>query len=63
MREYFDLELKALNDKLIEMGALVEGAIKNTITIITTANTINLKHQELLKKKSIRWREKYKTIV
>lgn len=50
MREYFDLELKALNDKLIEMGALVEGAIKNTITIITTANTINLKHQELLKK-------------
>lgn len=28
MREYFDLELKALNDKLIEMGALVEGAIK-----------------------------------
>ena len=29
MREYFDLELKALNDKLIEMGALVEGAIKN----------------------------------
>ena len=35
MREYFDLELKALNDKLIEMGALVEGAIKNTITIIT----------------------------
>ena len=35
MREYFDLELKALNDKLIEMGDLVEGAIKNTITIIT----------------------------
>ncbi len=34
MREYFDLELNDLNNKLIEMSALVERAIKNTIVII-----------------------------
>ncbi len=34
MREYFDFELKTLNDMLIEMGTLVESAIKNTIYII-----------------------------
>lgn len=34
MREYFDFELKTLNDMLIEMGTLVESAIKNTIFII-----------------------------
>lgn len=63
MREYFDLELKALNDKLIEMGALVEGAIKNTINIITNGEYDKLETSRIIEEKSIRWREKYKTIV
>lgn len=63
MREYFDLELKALNDKLIEMGALVEGAIKNTINIITNGEYDKLETSRMIEEKSIRWREKYKTIV
>ena len=51
MREYFDLELKALNDKLIEMGALVEGAIKNTITIITNGEYDKLETSRNIKEK------------
>lgn len=34
MREYFDKELTQLNDSLIEMGSLVEQAIKNTMKMI-----------------------------
>ena len=34
MREYFDKELTQLNDRLIEMGGLVEQAIKNTMKMI-----------------------------
>ena len=34
MREYFDKELTQLNDSLIEMGGLVEQAIKNTMKMI-----------------------------
>ena len=51
MREYFDLELKALNDKLIEMGALVESAIKNTITIITNGEYDKLKTSRIIEEK------------
>lgn len=51
MREYFDLELKALNDKLIEMGALVEGAIKNTITIITNGEYDKLETSRMIEEK------------
>lgn len=51
MREYFDLELKALNDKLIEMGALVEGAIKNTITIITNGEYDKLETSIIIEEK------------
>lgn len=51
MREYFDLELKALNDKLIEMGALVEGAIKNTITIITNGEYDKLETSRIIEGK------------
>lgn len=51
MKEYFDLELKALNDKLIEMGALVEGAIKNTITIITNGEYDKLETARIIEEK------------
>ena len=51
MREYFDLELKALNDKLIEMGALVEGAIKNTINIITNSEYDKLETSRMIEEK------------
>ena len=51
MREYFDLELKALNDKLIEMGALVEGALKNTITIITNGEYDKLETSRIIEEK------------
>ncbi len=34
MREYFDKELRELNNQLIEMGSLVEQAIKNTVGIL-----------------------------
>lgn len=51
MREYFDLELKALNDKLIEMGALVEGAITNTITIITNGEYDKLETSRIIEEK------------
>lgn len=51
MREYFDLELKALNDKFIEMGALVEGAIKNTITIITNGEYDKLETSRIIEEK------------
>lgn len=51
MREYFDLELKALNDKLIEMGAFVEGAIKNTITIITNGEYDKLETSRIIEEK------------
>lgn len=51
MREYFDLELKALNDKLIEMGVLVEGAIKNTITIITNGEYDKLETSRIIEEK------------
>ena len=51
MREYFDLELKSLNDKLIEMGALVEGAIKNTISIITNGYYDKLETARVIEEK------------
>lgn len=51
MREYFDLELKTLNDKLIEMGALVESAIKNTITIITNGEYDKLETARIIEEK------------
>lgn len=51
MREYFDLELKSLNDKLIEMGALVEGAIKNTISIITNGDYDKLETARVIEEK------------
>lgn len=51
MREYFDLELKSLNDKLIEMGALVEGAIKNTICIITNGDYNKLETARVIEEK------------
>lgn len=51
MREYFDLELKSLNDKLIEMGALVEGAIKNTICIITNGDYDKLETARVIEEK------------
>ena len=51
MRENFDLELKALNDKLIEMCALVEGAIKNTITIITNGEYDKLETSRIIEEK------------
>lgn len=51
MREYFDLELKTLNDKLIEMGALVESAIKNTITIITNGEYDKLETSRIIEEK------------
>lgn len=51
MREYFDLVLKALNDKLIEMGALVEGAIKNTINIITNGEYDKLETSRMIEEK------------
>lgn len=51
MREYFDLELKTLNDMLIEMGALVEGAIKNTITIITNGEYDKLETARIIEEK------------
>ncbi len=35
MREYFDKDLVQLNDQLIEMGSIVEQAIKNTLGMIT----------------------------
>ena len=51
MREYFDLELKAQNQKHIEMGALVEGAIKNTITIITNGEYDKLETSRIIEEK------------
>ncbi len=36
MREYFDKDLDKLNNQLIEMGSLVEKAIKNTVDVITS---------------------------
>ena len=42
MREYFDIELYKLNDQLIEMGGLVEQAIKNTIGMIINGNSDGL---------------------
>ena len=45
------MELKALNDKLIEMGALVEGAIKNTITIITNGEYDKLETSRIIEEK------------
>lgn len=43
MREYFDLELANLNNRLIGMGTLVEKAIKDAVEMITNGN------EELLK--------------
>ena len=51
MREYFDLELKSLQDKLIELGALVEGAIKNTINIITNGEYDKLETSRMIEEK------------
>lgn len=39
MREYFDIELTQLNNQLIEMGVLVEQAIKNTVGMIVGDNS------------------------
>lgn len=38
MRNRFDEELNSLNHQLIEMGALVEDAINNAVTALTTGN-------------------------
>lgn len=50
MREYFDNQLNELNEKLIEMGTLVEQAIKNTIKMIIDGDNSGLdearKHEE-----------------
>lgn len=50
MREYFDNQLTELNNKLIEMGTLVEQAIKNTIKMIIDGDNSGLedarKHEE-----------------
>ena len=40
MREYFDKELTQLNDSLIEMGGLVEQAIKNTMKMIVDGDDL-----------------------
>lgn len=42
MREYFDIELENLNNQLIEMGSLVEQAIKNTVGMIVCGNSYGL---------------------
>ena len=42
MREYFDIELENLNNQLIEMGSLVEQAIKNTVGMIVGGNSYGL---------------------
>ena len=45
MREYFDKELTQLNDSLIEMGGLVEQAIKNTMKMIVDGECDELPEQ------------------
>ena len=45
------MELKALNDNLIEMGALVEDEIKNTITIITNGEYDKLETSRIIEEK------------
>ena len=45
MREYFDKELTQLNDSLIEMGSLVEQAIKNTMKMIVDGECDELPEQ------------------
>ena len=45
MREYFDKELTQLNDSLIEMGGLVEQAIKNTMKMIVDGECDKLPEQ------------------
>ena len=45
MREYFDKELTQLNDSLIEMGGLVEQAIKNTMKMIVDGECDQLPEQ------------------
>lgn len=46
MREYFDKELSQLNDNLIEMGSLVEQAIKNTMSMILDGKNLLDKSKE-----------------
>lgn len=42
MRKYLDAEINSLNNQLIEMGSLVEKAIKNTVGMIVNGNTDGL---------------------
>lgn len=51
MREYFDNQLTALNNKLIEMGGLVEQAIKNTIKMIISGDESGLEEARMHEEK------------
>lgn len=39
MRDYYDKQLKKLNDAMIEMGAMIESVIEKAITALTTQDT------------------------
>ena len=51
MREYFDLQLVDLNNKLVGMGVLIEDAIENTIDIIVNKNYDKLEDARLIEEK------------
>ena len=51
MREYFDLQLIDLNNKLMGMGVLIEDAIENTIDIIVNKNYDKLEDSRLIEEK------------
>ena len=51
MREYFDLQLADLNNRLVGMGVLIEDAIENTIDIIVNKNYDKLKDARLIEEK------------
>lgn len=51
MREYFDLQLVDLNNKLVGMGVLIEDAIANTIDIIVNKNYDKLEDARLIEEK------------
>ena len=51
MREYFDLQLVDLNNKLVGMGVLIEDAIENTIDIIVNKNYNKLEDARLIEEK------------
>ena len=51
MREYFDIQLSELNDRLVEMGSLIEEAIENTIDIIVNKNYDKLDNSRVIEEK------------